>query len=589
MKKDFSRFVGISIMLVLTVVLSYGCGSSPKSSDPVAAGIKAIQNNDPVTAKNVCTPVLKSNPNNHNLCGCSWVMALADVQDIANNQIQPMVNNLFQAAMNDQLATLFTGMLPDLQDIPTRTAAIESNGCEVTISTVPLNKTIDLSALSAITQYISITIPSSLAINLQFGNQWGPPEAEVLGAASNVLQAVINDLSGATLDTSCLIGQATALMNLFKGFKTDLIGTIRQVGPIFAACPTFLGGTTDFATRMAIVNTEVQAAINEINNESGHVGLNDSLIKDEGNPAKVLFYTKTNNDRVVDHGDTLKVGCTVVTTSTNCIASLASSISGLINLSSDIGPDGTITIPSEVQPSFVPALETFGTNVVSNLSNGSYAWFTPKTDINPLLEGLSMTGDDFSTSVIELSVYNFFQSPQPLRYFFPNVDAVGQFEIEAEVAGALPGQAWYYMATNPTDVAHFTDATGSGTNISITADGISVPSRAAIEPDVLSFFEGLGITAQATPAATIPYISFSDPTLDGMIKVDLSQLLMFCDGQPPFTGYPNCPASTAAGFSTSTNYLANKIIAAGVFGLFTDSTTAHWYTETTLDHHNPIW
>jgi hypothetical protein len=76
----------------------------------------------------------------------------------------------------------------------------------------------------------------------------------------------------------------------------------------------------------------------------------------------------------------------------------------------------------------------------------------------------------------------------------------------------------------------------------------------------------------------IPYISFSDPTMDGVLSIDLSQMLEFCEPSGV------CPAATPVGFSAATNYSLDKVIAGGIYGLFTDSTTGVPYTST-----NPIW
>ena len=96
MKTNVIKLLGLSAVAILIAVTSSGCGSKSSSSGPnIAASVKqasdALAANNPLKAKSTCYNVLQSDPNN---CSCQWVYALADVQDLAQTQLQVIITNL---------------------------------------------------------------------------------------------------------------------------------------------------------------------------------------------------------------------------------------------------------------------------------------------------------------------------------------------------------------------------------------------------------------------------------------------------------------------------------------------------------------
>ncbi len=564
------KFSLLAIGLITAGALISGCGSSggggkgttgPTVAQLIQQGSDALAAKNPSGAKSAFLQVLKSDPNN---CSANWGMTLADFQDAANVQLTELVANLITNLLTDTIGNTFTAVNIDLQDIPTRTAVIESQGCEFTLPALPIEIKPDLSTVSSLLGTVgggssSISLPS-IDIQMTFGTQWGPAEASVLGSTANMLNAAIAALSAQTLGVQCLIGEVTPLEGILKTFKLDPIGALRQVGPIYQACPTFLGFSSNGATLMTQAGADMADAMQEIQS------LPAALAKDAGNSAKIIQYTDVNGDGVVDGGDTIKLGCTDPTTSTNCVTDVVGMVGGLgVTMNgSGIAPDGTITIPANVSKTFMPAMEKILSNLAGNLKTNSPAQIVP-TDVNPVLESLGFTGDDFTSNVAALDPYNYFKTPKPINLFFPTLATsagdLNQFQIEAEIT-ATTGMPWYYEAG---DAKHFTD----GTNSSIIADSISVPATAG----------SLSIPLLGSLPAMIPYISFADPTFGGILSIDLSQMLEFCEP----TG--SCPAATPAGFQPASVYSLDKIIAGGVYGLFTDTTNAGkpFTTE------NPIW
>ena len=557
MKSNIFKLLGLSAVAILIAVTTYGCGSKSSSNGPnIAALVKqasdALAANNPLKAKSACYNVLQSDPNN---CSCQWVYALADVQDLAQTQLQVIISDLLSDLSQDNIAGLFTGVSMDLTDIPARTSAIEANACEFTLPTLPVTVQLDLTSLQSFLK----TLPSSVNAQLAFGSQWGPAEAKVLGSTANSLLAVINVLSAHSLDTKDLLPLLTKYVGGGSGSLSlnlsDPIGLVRGLGSIFTAAPTLLAfniqgtGPTDITN----AGNEINAALKEIN------GLNASLHLDKGNTAKVISYNDVNGDGVVDGGDTFTVGALYYTNGT------------WVNIVQDLTGAETITIPAMVSDKAMPAMDALLTEFSNNLTNG-----TPDivpTDLNNLLGSLGLTAMSFKTNVMSLDPHALFATPQPLQYFLPTTTANGQFQVEAEVTGTTTGVPWYYMAG---DASHFTD----GTNTSIAADGISVPVTAG------PLFEGNLLGMSLTVPPMIPYISFRHPTMNGVLSIDLSQMLEFCEAQGASAGTlaSSCPAALAANPVPATTYSLDKVIAGGIYGLFTSTTTGLPFTT-----ENPIW
>lgn len=542
MKKNVVKFLALSSVAVLIAFTGFGCGSKSSSSGPdIAASVTkasdALAANDPLNAKANCVNVLKSDPNN---CSCQWIYTLADVQDLAQNQLQVVINNLETGLIGDNIASLFTGVSMDLSDIPTRTSVIEANACEFTMPTVPVTVQLDFSSLQSLASLspslggLLSALPATVTEQLAFGSQWGPSEAKVLGSASNGLLAVINILSAHALDTSDLITILTG-SGLPSLSLSDPIGLVRGLGSLFEQAPKLLAFNNQGTGPQDITNagTELNAALKEI------TGLNASLQADQGNANKVIAYTDVNGDGEVDGGDTFTLGALYYTNGT------------WENLAGQ-----PLTLPAMISNQFMPALDALLAKLSDNLTSGSPD-IVPM-DINDVLASVGMTAASFQTNVLSLNPHALFANPVPLRTFFPTV-ANNQFQVEAEVTATTSGVPWYYMAG---DAQHFTDGTNA-----IQADGISVPL-------VAGPFNLLGMSIPAM----IPYVSFNDPTFDGVVSVDLSQMLTFCEPSGA------CPAATPAGFSPATLYSFDKVIAGGIYGLFTDSTTGLPITTV-----NPIW
>ncbi len=578
MKSNKRTVLGIAVaMAALSGLVVGGCGgnkpSGPNIQQLTTDGSNALINKNPTAAKTSFQSVLNAKAND---CNGEWGMVLADIQDATVNQIPNLPSNLVSGVLADNLASIFTGVSTDLADIPARTAVIESKGCEFTLSSLPIDIKPDFSSLINELQSLGINLSINLSINYSFnlGNQWGPAEARILGAGSNALLAFINILGAHQLDVTDIMSNLSTLEGLLTGGLnlSDPIKLIRSLGPVFTALPKLLAfnnsgtGPADITTAGA----EINAALTEIS------GINDSLQADKGIAAKVISYDDANSNGVVDAGDTFTLGIMDLTPTT-----------GPVNVLVEATGSETFTVPAypgyageygdfNVSSNTIPAAKALLDKFINNLTSGSPN-IVP-TDVNALLAAIGFTGYSFTTSVVALNPSSIFANPEPLRTFFPTLSTqswttttpIGQFQVEAEVANVLTTTAWYYEAG---DDPHFTDTTVSG--ISITADGVSVPSSAA------DLYNGSLMGTQLTIPAMLPYISFNDPTFDGVLSIDLSQLLEFCEGGP------SCPVSSPTGFKAATSYSLNKVIAAGVYGLFTDTTSSpvgqHFTTE------DPIW
>lgn len=536
---------GLLALSVIGVGLS-DCGkknNGPSVDIPtsVATATDALSSQDPLSAKAACADVLKVKPDN---CSCQWIYALADVQDLAQTEIQVIIDNLELGMLQDNLGMLFTGVSMDLADIPTRTANIEANACEFTLSTLPVTIKLDLSSLQSLASVLPSSVsglftsmPTNVTVQLAFGSQWGPAEAKVMGSSANSMLAFINLLSAHDPDVMGLMG-----VNFSSIDMSEPIGLLRSLDSIFISAPTFLAfnqqGTG--ATDVTNAGKEINASLKEIN------GLNESLQLDAGNPNKVLSYNDVNGDGIVDGGDTFTLGALYYTNST------------WVNIVQELTGGDTITVPSEITDKVQPAISALLTEFTDNLTNG-----TPDivpTDLNNLIEAFGMTPAVFQTNVISLNPSAFFANPEPLRYFLPTT-ANGQFQVEAEITDTT-GMPWYYEQG---DSMHFTDGTSPIYN-----DGITVPMTAE------------GILFQSP---ILPYISFNDPTFGGVLSIDLSQMLLFCESsaaEGSFTG-TTCPEATPVGFQPADNYRLDKIMAGGLYGLYYNTATGQPFTTV-----NPI-
>lgn len=559
MDRHVLKLIGVSLLGLVIALASISCGKKSSNPPSTQALIKqasdALTSGDPLGAKSSCTTVLKTEPTN---CSCQWIYALADVQDLTQTQLQGIINNLIPELLADNIGSLFTGVSMDLSDIPTRTAFVESNACEFTLSSLPVNVKLDFSQLKGLASNVSSlsglmsSIPDNLNAQVLLGSQWGPAEAKVLGSTANTILAMLNILSAHALDTNDLIslfGSGLPSFNL-----SDPIGLLRNLNAIFAGAPKLLDFNIQGTGPQDITNAgeEINAALKEIN------GLNASLQLDNGNPNKVIAYNDVNKNGYVDAGDTFTIGASYFTNGT------------WVNIVTDLTGAETITVPAMISKDVLPDLDALLTRFSNNLTNGSPS-IVPK-DVNNLLSALGLAAYTFTTNVMSLNPHSYFVSPKPIRYFLPTTQN-GKFQIEAEVAANAITSAtpWYYKGT---DASHFTDGTSP-----IVADGISVPVTAS------PLFSGSLLGMQFTIPAMIPYISFSDPTMDGVLSIDLSQMLDFCEPQGSSDGTiaSSCPASTIENFVPATNYKLDKVIAGGIFGLFTDTTGQHFTIE------NPIW
>lgn len=529
-----------------------GCGPSNKSGPNLTALVKqgsdSLGAKDPASAKTAFLQVVNADPNN---CGGQWGMVLADLQDVSINQLQVIIDNLINAVSSDNLASIFTSVTIDLSDIPQRTAIIESKGCEFTLSSLPIDINPNLSPLSIIFTTMNIPVPT-INYSFKLGTQWGPAEARVFGTTANSMLASINMISAYQLDVADIMKNLSTFENLLKGGLdlSDPIGLIRSLGPVLQVLPKLLAfnNAGDGPTDVTNAGKEINAALNEIS------GINDSLQLDKGNAAKVISYNDVNSDSVVDAGDTFTVGCLYYTNST------------WVNIADELRGSETFTVPTRISSNVEPAVKALLTKFINNLTNG-----TPNivpTDVNDLLTAVGFTYYTFKSNVISFNPSAMFANPVPVRNFFPTLATAsadaGQLQVEAEVTGTTSGTPWYYKAG---DASHFTD----GTTGSILPDSISVPSIAS------PLFQGSLMGSTITIPAMIPYISFGDPTFGGVLSIDLSQMLSFCEPGP------TCPAITPAGFNAATNYSLNKLIAGGIYGVFTDSTNGNRFVSENPD------
>lgn len=570
MDKFVFKLLGLSAVAILIAVVGSGCGSSSSSSGLSAAqvaeltntGSAALTNGNPTGAQTAFKQILGSYPTD---CTANWGMTLADVQDLTQNQLQTLVDfsNIETNVLGDNLGAFLAGISTDLADITIRTPVIEQEACEFTLPILPVNVLMDpTSLISGLSSFglpptdTALLASLNLDYQVEFGSQWGPAEARVLGATSNTLLAFVNIISAHSLDASALVslflGGSNPLSNLNL---SDPIGLLRGLAGIFAIAPTLLefNNQRTGPADIKAAGNELAAALTELK------GLNASLQLDAGNLNKVIAYTSHNTDGVVEAGDTFTVGCLYYTTST------------WVNLVQDLTGNDTLTVPASISAGMVPSAETLITKFIGNLTSGSPPFVVPM-DVNPLLSAIGLTADAFATNVISLNPHAIFTNPVPLRTFLPTLaTASGEFQIEAEVSNGDPygltSIGWYYTDTDST---HFTDGTNS-----IVADGISVPATA-------SPFN-IPLIGQTPPM--IFYISFNDPTFHNSLSIDLSQMLGFCEAQgaDPGTLASACPAALSPSFVAATNYSLDKVIAGAMYGFFTDSTTGMPFTSAPPD------
>ncbi|MCL4557795.1 MAG: hypothetical protein M1491_04080 [Deltaproteobacteria bacterium] len=557
-KKMIFLFSGLLMGFVLII---NGCGQSNSGGSAsgqnskviglLQQGSNALLNNDPSTARSSCQAALNLDKNN---CNAQWCLILADVQDVVGNQGTTVVTNLITGLLNDDIADSFSGLTADLTDIASRTPVVEANSCEFTLSTLSLEFHPDLSIASSYSQ-------KSIDIKVALGTQWGPAEARVLGSTANSMMAFIDTLSAHSYDAACVVRWVGSNYNspAIANFKEDPLGAIRFAGGLLAQCKDFLA-FTDRAPKpgayyLSRVGSDMASAIKEAR------GLPDALVKDSGNPQKVLAYTDVNNDGVVDALDTFKLGCTDETSGKSCVSRWSSGDPQATSMF--VSPDGTITVPFFVNNKIVPAIQSLMGMVEGNLASEDPAQLKP-TDLNVLIDAV-VPSLELKTNVIAADPYRLFSDPQPLRNYYPTLNPADEFQVEAEVAPAnTVGLPWYYRSG---DTGHFTDGTSP-----IVSDGITAPQYT---------FSDQG--CDVTMPAMIPYVSFGDPSFNGALSVDLSQMLEFCEPQGSADGTPaaSCPASATENFVPATRYNLNKIIAGAAYGAYTYITG----TKPTM----PVW
>lgn len=544
-KKILFLFSGL---LMGSAIVIGGCGQSNTGNGASAQnskvlgllqqGSNALLNSDPSTARSSCQAALSLDKNN---CNAQWCLILADMQDVVDHQGTAVVTNLISGLLDDDIADSFSGLTADLTDIASRTPVVEANSCEFTLSTLSLEFHPDLSIAASSTQ-------NSIDMKVSLGTQWGPAEARVLGSMSNSMMATIDALSAHSYDAACVIRWVSANYNnpAITNFKQDPLGAVRFAGGLLAQCQDLLA-FTDRAPKpgayyFSRVGSDMAAAIQEAQ------GLPEALVKDSGNPRKVLAYTDANDDGIVDGLDTFKFGCTDEASGKNCVSQWTSHDPQRTSMF--VSPDGTVTVPFFVSNKIVPAVQSLMGMVWGNLASEDPAQLKPK-DLNVLIDAV-IPSLAIKTNVIAADPYKLFSNPQPLRNYYPTLNPADEFQVEAEVAPAnAAGLPWYYGSG---DTGHFTDGTTA-----IVRDGITAPQYSFTCP-------GCAVTIPAM----IPYVSFGDPSFNGALSVDLSQMLEFCEPQGAADGTlaTSCPASGTESFVPATTYNLNKIIAGAAYGIY---------------------
>ena len=375
-------------------------------------------------------------------------------------------------------------------------------------------------------------------IGLTLRGTFGEGEARTLAFLGNLVLATTSFL-GAHSWKMDFLDDSESLISLLGGFfsgldEGDLIRSVRSLGLFATENPEFLGKSTRWSENLGKVDNFLWHSLNNFLQDQEH-SLIDLLLTA---PEERVFS--------IDDRDTSGTFSSADQVRLNGI--FAINLKGIeqweniepINLG-ELLPSLSPFISPILAPVIGPAHELISLlkDCFASVDSGGGIQTVSSSDVNTLLVSLSLPE---LPPAVRLDIPSLFLgtsgSGKSLRELFPHTNGENEFIIEGEISSGHPIYPYAphfppYVAVVEdihSDIPHFSGVAGVE---EIPADEI-VP-LVTTDPD--SYF----------PPNLIPYVSWQDPTINGSLDIDLSQLLMGSTNEPP-------------GFFPATNYSLNKFI-----------------------------
>lgn len=375
-------------------------------------------------------------------------------------------------------------------------------------------------------------------IGLTLSGTFGEGEARMLASIGNLILAITSFL-GAHSWKMDFLDDSESLISLLGGFfsgldEGDMIRSIRSLGLLATENPEFLGKSSRWSENLGKVDNFIWQSLNTLITDPEHTLVTSLLSAPEDS---VFGVEDRDNSGTLSSPDQMRLNG-ILTIHLKGIEQWENTEP--VNLG-DLLPSFSPLILPILAPAIRPAYE-----LISLLKDSFYSVDSPgeiqtvtPNNVNPLLASLSLPE---LPSAVRLNIPSLFRgasgSGKSLRELFPHTDEEKEFIIEGEITSGHP--VYPYAPHFPPYVTIVMDTQNDIPHFSGIAEADEIPADnivpiATADPD--RYF----------PADLIPYVSWQDPTINGSLDIDLSQL---------FTGSANEPP----GFSPATNYSLNKLI-----------------------------
>ena len=375
-------------------------------------------------------------------------------------------------------------------------------------------------------------------VGLTLRGTFGEGEARILASLGNLVLAITSFL-GAHSWKMDFLDDSESLISLLGGFfsgldEGDLIRSVRSLGLFATDNPEFLGKSTRWSENLGKVDNFLWQSLNNFLQDQEHNLINLLLTAPK---ERVFSIEDRDTSGTFSPADQVRLN-----------GIFAINLKGIeqweniepINLG-ELLPSLSPFISPILAPVIGPAHELISLlkDCFASVDSGGGIHTVSSSDVNTLLVSLSLPE---LPPAARLDIPSLFLgtsgSGKSIRELFPHTDGENEFIIEGEISFGHP--IYPYAPHFPpyvsvvedihSDIPHFSGVAGVE---EIPVDKI-VP-LVTTDPD--GYF----------PPNLIPYVSWQDPTINGSLDIDLSQLLMGSANEPP-------------GFFPATNYSLNKFI-----------------------------
>ena len=376
-------------------------------------------------------------------------------------------------------------------------------------------------------------------IGFTLSGTFGEGEARLLGSLGNSILALTSFLGAHSWELDSLSDTNTTFSILggcLSGIdEGDTIRAIRALGPLATENPSFLGRSERWRERFGEMDDYLTAFLENIYTDNEH-NLIISLLTAPSNRA--ISIEDLDNSGSLSAPDCVRLNGVIEITLKGVEQFDQAEPFELGEVLPTISP---LILPT-LTPAVTPAnnLIELLTQAFKSVDSGAQVPPVEISDVNPLLSALTLPT---LPEALKLDIAALFQgtsgSGKPLRELFPHTDEANHFIVEGEITSNHP--AYPYSPCYPpyitviddtsTDVPHFS---GINTTHPIDPDGICPV------PPINS--------EQRFPINLLTYIAWQDPTVNGALEIDLSQLAAGATGEP-------------SAFSPADNYSLNKLTA----------------------------